>query len=143
MPEIITILTLLSNHWTRWYFYYENSVYHRGTCQLILYAADLYFVAFGVIYVFRAKEETSRYTKFSVCTYMIIGYVTALIQLMNPPLLLMHFGMNICALALLLNLQKSEEYSNSERGIFNRRIMDRIMKHNLSDGKKCVYNYLA
>lgn len=136
VPEIITILTLLSNHWTRWYFYYENGVYHRGTCQLILYAADLYFVAFGVIYVFRAKEETSRYTKFSVCAYMIIGYVTALIQLMNPPLLLMHFGMSICALALLLNLQKSEEYLNSERGIFNRRIMDRIMKHNLSDGKK-------
>lgn len=136
VPEVITLLTILSNKWTGWYFYYENGNYHRGTCQLILYAADLYFVAFGVIFVFRAKEDASRSTKFSVCAYMIIGYVTALIQFMNPPLLLMHFGMTICALALLLNLQKSEEYLNSELGIFNRRIMDRIIKNNLSASKK-------
>lgn len=142
VPEMITVLTLLSNHWTRWYFYYENGIYQRGTCQLILYAADLYFVAFGVIYVFRAREEATRYTKFSVCAYMIIGYVTALIQLMNPPLLLMHFGMSVCALALLLNLQKSEEYLNSELGIFNRRIMERIIKNNLSSGKKMRIQFI-
>ena len=142
VPEMITVLTLLSNHWTRWYFYYENGIYQRGTCQLILYATDLYFVAFGVIYVFRAREEATRYTKFSVCAYMIIGYVTALIQLMNPPLLLMHFGMSVCALALLLNLQKSEEYLNSELGIFNRRIMERIIKNNLSSGKKMRIQFI-
>ena len=136
VPEIITILTLLSNHWTKWYFYYENDIYQRGYCQLILYAADFYFVAFGVIYVFKAKEETARYTKFSVCAFMIIGYVTALVQFMNPPLLLMHFGMAICELALLLFLQKSEEYLNSELGIFNSRIMSRIIKNNLLDRKK-------
>ena len=96
----------------------------------------MYFVAFGVIYVFKAKEQASRSTKISVCIFMIVGYATALIQLMNPPLLLMHFGMSISELALFLNLQKSEEYLNSELGIFNRRIMDRIMKNNLSAGKK-------
>lgn len=136
VPEIITLLSILSNRWTQWYFCYVDGIYQRGSGQLILYSADLYFVAFGVIYVFKAKEQASRSTKISVCIFMIVGYATALIQLMNPPLLLMHFGMSISALALFLNLQKSEEYLNSELGIFNRRIMDRIMKNNLSAGKK-------
>lgn len=136
VPEVVTLLTLLSNYWTHWYFYYDNGVYQRGSCQIILYAADLYFIAFGVIYVFRAKGEASRSTKFYVCAFMIIGYVTALIQFMNPSLLLMHWGMSICDLALLLNLQKSEEYLNSELRVFNRRILERIMKNNLSAGKK-------
>lgn len=136
VPEIITLLSILSNRWTQWYFCYVDGIYQRGNGQLILYSADLYFVAFGVIYVFKAKEQASRSTKISVCIFMIVGYATALIQLMNPPLLLMHFGMSISELALFLNLQKSEEYLNSELGIFNRRIMDRIMKNNLSAGKK-------
>ena len=135
VPEMFALLTVLSNYWTRWYFYYENGVYQRGTCQAILFVVDLYFVAFGVIYILLAKEETSRSTKYSVCAYMIIGYVTAAIQLLNPPLLLMHFGMAICALALFLNLQK-EEYLNSELGVFNRRIMEKIIKNNLSVNKK-------
>ena len=29
IPEIITVLSLLSNHWTKWYFYYENEIYHK------------------------------------------------------------------------------------------------------------------
>lgn len=134
VPEIAAIGTLLSNHWTQWYFYYKDGIYQRGTCQMILYIIDLYFIAFGVIYVFLSKKETSRATKFSVCAFLVIGYVTALIQLLNPPLLLMHLGMAVCDLALLLNLQRSEEYLNSELGIFNRRILERMLKRGMAAG---------
>lgn len=136
IPELILFGILLSNPFTSAVFKYNDGVYARGNLQIILYIISLYYTAFGAVYVLKEKAHTNWAMKFYISIFLIISYLTALIQLLNPEMLLQHMGMALSELVILLNLQKSGDYLNSELDVYNRRVLEKIVRMNLGAKKK-------
>lgn len=129
-PIIGIVGVILSNPFTEAIFYYENGIYTRGKQQFLLYVIGFYYVTFGVIWVLREKKFTSLNLKLALASYYLIGCTSVIVQLFVPELLLQHLGFSACQLIILLNLQKPEEYLDSELEIYNKIAFERIFALN-------------
>lgn len=135
-PETIMFLLIISNVWTSAMFQYVDGVYSRGKYQIVLYLLNFYYIVFGTIYVVREKEDSTNAVRVSILSFAVIGIVSALLQLFQPELLLQQFGIALYEVVILLNLQKPEEYYNSDFGIYNRRIFEKLVRQNIQGEKK-------
>lgn len=134
LPAAIYSVLLVSNPVTESLFTYRNGVYERGRFQWMLYAMGLYYVTLGLFYVWREKKSTTRNLRTALASYFIVGCVTSFIQMFYPELLLQHFGFSVCELIILLNLQKPEEYIDSEFGVYNKSAFERLFRLNRNSG---------
>ena len=131
LPFLTIVFMLVSNPYWHMVFEYKNGVYHRGSFQIIMYVVDLYYAAFGVVYVLREKKSTTLQLKISLLMFFVVGCAMALIQYINPEMLVQHLGFSVCELIVLINLQKPEEYLDSQTGAYNRTAFDWIFNMNI------------
>lgn len=131
VPALILIVTLTTNNTTQALFYLdENKVYHQGHYQLIWYAVCFYYTVFGAVYATIYRATTPKKLIFALYSFFIIGSGTSLIQIFFPTQLIQHFGMSVCALLILLTVQKPEEYLDPISGAFNRNTFSKMFAIN-------------
>lgn len=130
IPILFYIVVLISNPYTKAIFYYKDDTYCRGEQQLLVYGLAFYYVTFGILYVLREKKSTSKQLKFALACYCITGLFASFIQYLNPELLTHHIGFSICELIILLNLQKTEEFLESELNVYNKIAFERLFRLN-------------
>ncbi len=134
-PICVVMVLLISNPYTHAYFNYIDGVYQRGSYQILMYAVSLYYAAFGVGYVLREEISTTKAIKGSLLVFFLFGCITALIQYLEPELLIQHLGLSVCELIILLNFQNTEEYLHLELNIYNKFYFERVFRLNRQSDK--------
>ncbi|MGN0341786.1 MAG: EAL domain-containing protein [Roseburia sp.] len=136
MPNSVFWILLAANPWTGFVFRYtEEGLYCTGILLPALYVVAIYYAIMGVGYVLLDRKHSDWRIKLSLCVYLGISCCATSLQYFFPSLLLRHLGMAVGELVVFLNLQKPDEYLESELRIYNRKVFDKIVGFNLEAGK--------
>ncbi len=98
----------------------EQGIYHRGGFWFyFLYIGFFYYTFMAVYAVFKYRNRLARPKRMFVLSYIGITFVSLIIQMLFPRLLLQCFGLSLAAIMLSSIIQTPEEYIDRSTDLFN------------------------
>lgn len=118
-PFAILTVLLIINLFTDCVFEVSNHTYIRGELFFILYIVAVYYMAFGVIYLFRCRKILSRAKIMSISAMVPLMITAILIQFIYPRLVIEMFAGAISLLLITMTTQRPEELIDVRTGLGN------------------------
>ncbi len=110
IPYIIDVIVIVSNHWTKLLFYFdENMNYVRGPLMPILYVIAFYYICFGVYILFQYKNLLDRMKWWIIVIFLPMNGVFVCIQMFIPNLRVEILSTALFALIISVGVQRPEE----------------------------------
>lgn len=119
IPAGLFFLTLASNHWTHWLFYFENNLFKHGTLFLLFYCSAAFYIisTFVLTIVFRKRLS---HRNFVVLVSIPILITTALLlQSFFPSVILTGTGITMALLISSITVVNPDEMIDTSTGVFN------------------------
>lgn len=120
IPNVIFILALIVNIFTGIIFYFnEQFEYVRGDYMYVIHICLLYYVAYGMYYVWKYRVLFAIGKMFGVFSMFPLTCISVLIQFLFPTLLVEMFATVLAILILIITVQRPDENMNPYFGIRN------------------------
>ncbi|MCI7767951.1 MAG: EAL domain-containing protein [Oscillospiraceae bacterium] len=137
LPYIICTLGMLLGDIE--YICDESGVYSYGSPVDFLYAGVAVYIVFTFAETFRYKDVLYEKKRFALRMQLIIWIVVALIQLLNPYLLLSGLAISLSISALYFSFENPNVFIDENTGAFNNRAFLQVFYENTNClGKKNV-----
>ena len=128
IPLIICSLGIISTPFTNLAFYFdENFVYHRGLGQIYFYAIGLVMVFLICANVIKNKRILSKSQQLSILSYSILFILAAIIQVLNPSLLLLGVASSISLVLIFISIQNPLEFIDVKTKLGNRTLFKKVI----------------
>lgn len=109
-PYAIVPVVIILNTFKKFIFYYDEQCnYHRGKWIFILYLVAVYYVIFGVIYLFKVANMLPIDKFIAMFSLFPLNACATIIQLLRPELLVEMFAMTITSLLVTMFILRAEE----------------------------------
>ena len=134
IPAIISMLITISSVFMDGIFIIdENNVYKRG--KLFWLAATLYYSYFVITYIqiLLNKNNVRKKDYYALLTFAILPAITGILQLKNAGQSYIWLSVSISALIIFINIQNNEINKDYLTGLYNRRQLDRYLKHSIRE----------
>lgn len=133
-PFLTVLAALLTNPFTKKMFL-VNRGYQRGEWFFLIYAAIAIYAVFGVGYMIYYRELIE-FSKFcAVMSFIPIGFVALMMQLLSPSTLVEMFGSAISLFLVSIGAQKPEEIVDSDTQLMKYSAYATDMKRNYHNKK--------
>lgn len=120
IPIILSMLTIITNPFTNVIFYInQNGDYCHGPGLIVLLLIGVYYLLYGIIYLFIYRNYITRLITYAIIFYAVIPIIAILFQLKEPSILIANFGIATCELLLLIVLHDTDELLDGETGLFH------------------------
>lgn len=120
LPAAFGILLILTNIWTKYIFYFDETGYHHGILHTYLYInASLYAVG-TIIYTIVCRKILKRRQCLIVCFIIMITLLPTLIQFLVPNYMLSGVGTALSVYMIYLTNENLVVYIDSTTGALNR-----------------------
>lgn len=120
LPAAFGILLILTNIWTKYIFYFDETGYHHGILHTYLYInASLYAIG-TIIYTIVCRKILKRKQCLMVCFIIIITLLPTLIQFLVPNYMLSGVGTALSVYMMYLTNENLVVYIDSTTGALNR-----------------------
>lgn len=147
LPYLIVISLIVTNPWTRFVFYFdETSRYRHGPGLAAPYIMVSVYIAL-CLYMFKTRKNAmSQLTRFALPGLFVIPGLAILLQNIFSGALLECFAIAISMLLVLFTLQNSNELIDRECGLFNRTAFIKFAGMHLENGVRfdlillCIQN---
>lgn len=103
--------------------------YHRGDSIYfyLLYVFCGYYIVYSFIMLIKYRKRIKIRYIFLLLAYISVVFITVMIQLFHPEILVQYFGMSLASLVFLFYIQRPEEVLNSVTECFNQTAFARIV----------------
>lgn len=118
-PFTILTAALIVNLFTDCVFEISNNAYIRGDLFFILYIVAVYYMIFGVVYLFRCRKVLSKAKIMSISAMVPLMITAILIQFAHPRLVVEMFAGAISLLLITMTTQRPEELIDVRTGLGN------------------------
>ena len=109
-PYAIVPVVIILNTFKKFIFYYDEQCnYHRGKWIYILYLIAVYYIIFGVIYLFKVANMLAIDKFIAMFSLFPLNACATIIQLLRPELLVEMFAMTITSLLVTMFILRAEE----------------------------------
>ena len=113
---------LLTTPFTHIIFWFdENYIFRHGVGFYLYYALALFYMGAGLIHFFRHRKLYSVNQIISLVSFISFCFISAIVQMINPRLIITGFMLSITILITYLSLENPDDYIDFEMGIYNRR----------------------
>lgn len=120
VPYITVLLSLITNPWTKWIFYFdENLQYSRGDGIYILYACSFIYLIIGFCHLIKYRVLFSRNNLLALFSLFPLTAGAVLFQFFFQHLLVEVFATVIALMFVILTVQRPEENVHPVLGIAN------------------------
>lgn len=120
LPNLFFILALLFNMFTGAVFHFnEQNEYVRGEYMYVIHICLLFYVAYGIRYVWKYRVLFSRGKLFGVISMFPLTCISVAIQFFFPAFLVEMFATVLAILILIITVQRPDENMNPYFGIRN------------------------
>lgn len=117
----------------------ENGVYSYGSPVNSLFAGVGIYIVITFAGTFRYKDVLSEKKRFALRLQLIVWIVVAIIQFLNPYLLLSGLAISLCISALYFSFENPNVYIDENTGAFNSRAFSQVFYENTNClGKRTV-----
>lgn len=135
VPILTVISVLIVNLFTDCVFEISDHTYKRGKLFFILYAVAVYYMVFGLIYLFRCRRTLSKSKIFSISAMTPLMIIAILIQFVFPRIVVEMFAGAISLLLITITTQRPEELIDVRTGLGNYNAYVENVKRSLVNGK--------
>ncbi|MBQ6788118.1 MAG: EAL domain-containing protein [Lachnospiraceae bacterium] len=120
IPNIVFAISLIVNMFTGAIFYFnEQNEYVRGEYMYVIHICLLFYVAYGIYYVWKYRVLFSLGKLLGVFSMFPLTCIAVLIQFLFPALLVEMFATVLAILILIITVQRPDENMNPYFGIRN------------------------
>ncbi len=122
LPLIFTLIIILSNYFTRAFFYIDKDlVYHRGKFMLLFYIINAFYMVFAFVYAFLNKKVMPKSVLITLSICILVEKAFSIFQLLFPKYLVECLGISLSYLILMITLDSIDSYIDHLTGILNRK----------------------
>ena len=133
-PFVLVFAALLTNPFTEKMFLVDGG-YHRGPWFFLIYAAVAVYVVFVTCYMIRYRRLVERFKMIAVMSYIPIGIIAMVIQMVFPTVLVMMFSSAVSLLLMSIGVQRPEEIVDSDTQFMKYSAYATDMKRNFRNAK--------
>ncbi len=140
IPAVIIALLILTNGFTHLVFYFHPvNGYTHGPCFPLLFVLSFsYFTSgFAVVVKYRSRLQRDEFT--TICTCILIVFVTCLVQLLYPRYLLTGLATVLAITLMYFTLQNSSQMLDTATGAFNSGAMFLFLRDRLQEKESVEY----
>ncbi len=119
VPYLILAVLLTVNLFTDSVFEISNHSYIRGDLFFLLYVIAVYYMVFGVIYLFRCRKVLSKAKILSISAMVPMMITAILVQFAFPRLVVEMFAASVSLLLITMTTQRPEELIDVRTGLGN------------------------
>lgn len=134
MPLFVVIVALVTNPFTKKMFLVEEG-YQRGEWFFLIYAAIAVYAAFGITYMVYYRELVEFSKACAAMSYIPIGIVAMVIQMVSPTTLVEMFAAAVSLLLISIAVQKPEEIVDTDTQLMKYSAYANDMKRNYYNKK--------
>lgn len=113
MPFLAVFAALLTNPFTHKMFLVDGG-YQRGEWFFLIYAAVVVYLLLVIGYMIRYRCLVERSKAFAAMSYIPIGFIAMIIQMVSPTTLVEMFSASISLLLMSIGVQRPEEIVDSD-----------------------------
>ena len=134
VPFSTVFLALLANPFTKKMFMVDSG-YQRGPWFILIYLAVAVYAVFVIGYMFYYRRLVERSKIIAVMSYIPIGIVAMLIQMVSPATLVEMFSASVSLLLMSVGVQRPEEIVDSDTQFMKYGAYASDMKRNFRNEK--------
>ena len=134
-PFLVLFAALVTNPLTKKMFTVEGG-YQRGEWFPLIYVVAAFYMIFLLSYVIYYRELLEFSKTLIFLSYIPIGLMTVMIQMVYPNILVEMYGGAISMLLMSLGVQRPEEIVDSDTQLMKYSAYANVMKRNFWNGKK-------
>ena len=117
---LISVL-LFTTPFTHIVFWFdENYVFHHGIVFYVYYVLAIFYMGAGMVHFFRHRKLYSSNQIISLVSFISFCFISTIIQIIFPHLVITGFMLAITILITYLSLENPDDYIDLEMGIYNR-----------------------
>ena len=118
------------------FWFDENYIFHHGFVFYVYYALALFYMGAGLIHFFRHRNLYSNNQIFSLVSFISFCFISTIIQIIFPQIVITGFMLSITILITYLSLENPDDYIDFEMGVYNRRAFIVKAQDNFDTGTK-------
>ncbi len=134
-PFALVATALVVNLFTDCVFEISDHTYIRGDLFFILYAVAVYYMVFGLIYLFRCRKVLSKVKILSISAMVPLMIAAILIQFVYPRIVVEMFAGAVSLLLITMTTQRPEELIDVRTGLGNYNAYVENVKRSFSNEK--------
>ena len=121
LPYLVAEILILTNSFTKWCFYMDESlVYHRGVLMPVLYALGGIYVVLAFIYFIRNRKAITKSDSLAVGLFIGIATLGIAVQGLYSKFLVELFCEAAACLVIMIVLEIKGGHIDATTGLFNR-----------------------
>ena len=118
---LLISLLLFTTPFTHIVFWFdENYVFHHGIVFYVYYVLAIFYMGAGMVHFFRHRKLYSSNQIISLVSFISFCFISTIIQIIFPHLVITGFMLAITILITYLSLENPDDYIDMEMGIYNR-----------------------
>ena len=118
-PFGILVALLIVNLFTDCVFEIADHTYVRGELFFVLYAIAVFYMVYGLVYLFRCRKILSRSKILAISAMVPLMLLAIMVQFINPRLVVEMFAGAIALLLITMTTQRPEELIDVRTGLGN------------------------
>ena len=131
----------LSNYFTKWIFYIDDTGYHTGQYYNLIYFIVFVYIVQMYILIFVFRKEFSKREKIAGFMMVSIIFTGAILRFHLPNLLVLNTFCNGAIIIIFLSFQDVHLYEDLRVGLFNNKAFHQYAIEHLNDRKLYLYGY--
>ena len=138
VPFGILVGLLIVNLFTDFVFEITDHTYVRGELFFVLYAIAVFYMVYGLVYLFRCRRILSRSKILSISAMVPLMLLAIMVQFINPRLVVEMFAGAIALLLITMTTQRPEELIDVRTGLGNYNAYVENVKRSFANLKNAV-----
>ncbi len=137
VPYTLDLILTATNGLHHYVYYIDDQlVYHSGYGSYISYALTFLYIGMAAGY-FLKRRKTIHYRQIiNMVIYTVILVVGIIVQILNPNLLVINFGVMLSILIMAFTMESPAYYEEQELGIYNRLAFQTVSANLIANGKQ-------
>lgn len=134
-PFGILVALLIVNLFTDCVFEIADHTYVRGELFFVLYAIAVFYMVYGLVYLFRCRKILSRSKILAISAMVPLMLLAIMVQFINPRLVVEMFAGAIALLLITMTTQRPEELIDVRTGLGNYNAYVENVKRSFANNK--------
>lgn len=134
-PFGILVALLIVNLFTDCVFEIANHTYVRGELFFVLYIIAVFYMVYGLVYLFRCRKILSRSKILAISAMVPLMLLAIMVQFINPRLVVEMFAGAIALLLITMTTQRPEELIDVRTGLGNYNAYVENVKRSFANNK--------
>ena len=133
VPYVVAEGFILTNQWSKWCFFIDETGYHRGPLMIVLYVLGAFYVVMGFVFFLKNMKSITRADSIAVAIFIIVASVGITIQAVRADLAVELFAESLACLVIMMVLEEKTGHIDQSTGLYNRLAFSEIIKRKMAN----------